>query len=263
MNENERSALAEYRASLGAKQPDAARDWSRLVGKIESGAQPMSVELEPPRRRRWAAWGVGAAAAVLLAVWAWPKFEPARGEDTAGVSQAAYEAEQRGTSAVVRPQPEPLRRMEPAPRPPAPDVPPEPIQDAEPEPRVKPEPQVPPESPPKPRANPAKGGEETSRPERDTKSEVQEPDVVAEAKALREARAALRDQNPSDALRRLRRYLSRFPQGVLRDEATLLRADALCMDGQREKSRDVAAHLVRTHPKSPLAARARAVCREP
>lgn len=253
MNENERSALAAYRASLGANQPDAARDWSRLVAKIEAGAQPLSVELEPPRRRRWAAWGVGAAVAVLLAVWAWPKSESARGEDAAGVSQAAYEAEQRASSAVVRPQPAPLRRMEPKSGRSARDVLPEPAAEDEPASQAMPEP------PPQP----ARGKEETPRLDRETKSEVQAPDVVAEAKALRAARAALRDQHPGDALRRLRRYLSRFPEGVLRDEATLLRADALCMDGQREKSRDVAARLVRTHPKSPLAARAKAVCREP
>lgn len=261
MNENERSALAAYRASLGAKQPEPARDWSRLVSKIEAGVQPLSVDIEPPRRRRWVAWGLGAAAAVLLAVWAWPKFEAAQGEDGTDGSAAAYEAGDRASSAVALPQPEPARRAGGRP---TPSISNPAVADDEAVPDVGPD--AGPEQPAEPPAESAAPTKRVPRAGSHAKpvAEASETrDVVAEAKALRAIRAALRDQHPGQALRRLRQYLSRFPTGVLRDEATLLRADALCMDGQREKARDVATQFVRAHPKSPLTARARDVCVEP
>lgn len=256
MNENERSALAAYRSSLGAKQPEPGRDWSRLLSKVEAGAQPMSVELEPPRRRRWIAWGLGAAAAVILAAWAWPRSEAAQGEDAAGASQAAYGAEERAPSGVTNTRREPARNTSPQ----APPVPEPPATDDD---AVS-------ESVPREGSKPAddsaraiikspRSGTETT-----PAADASKPEgVVAEAKALRAIRASIRDQKADQALRLLRRYLSRFPAGVLRDEATLLRADALCMDGQREMARGVASGFVRAHPKSPLTARARDVCREP
>lgn len=259
MNDSERSALAAYRTSLGERLPEPGRDWSRLVGKIEAGAQPLSVELEPPPRRRWLAWGVGAAAAVVLALWAWPRFEATQGEDSAGSSQAAYGAEEPAPSVLARPQPEPPRPTRTEPRPSTPEDPAPATQDD-----VRPDLVL--DEAPKHAAEPAGSTKQPTRSGTGAKpvAEVSKTeDVVAEAQALREIRASLRDQHAGDALRLLRRHLARFPSGVLRDEATVLRADALCMDGQREKARGVASGFVRTHPKSPLTARARGVCREP
>jgi len=254
MNENERLALAAYRTSLGAKQPEQARDWSRLVGKIEAGAQPLSVDLEPRRRRGWIAWGVGAAAAVLLAAWAWPRSEAAQGDEGSDASQAAYEVEGRASSAVARPQPEPVRGMGARPGPSIPGAPAAELEVV---------PDVIPQQPARPESDPMRRQPRIGKGTKPVTEVSETQDVVAEAKALRAIRASLRDQHPGQALRLLRRYLSRFPTGALRDEATLLRADALCLDGQPERARDVAARFVRTHPKSPLTARARGVCREP
>lgn len=256
MNENERSALAAYRSSLGAKQPEPGRDWSRLLSKIEAGTQPMSVELEPPSRRRWIAWSLGAVAAVALAVWAWPRPEAAQGESTADASQAAYGAEERAPSGVANTQRDPVQPMNPQPR----SVPQPPVTDDE----VVPEP-VRGELSAR-TAEPVKRSKKAppSGAEPESAADVPKPGgVVEEAKALRTVRALIRDRKADEALRLLRRYFSRFPTGELRDEATLLRADALCMDGQREMARGVASGFVRAHPKSPLTARAQDVCREP
>ena len=106
MNENERSALAAYRDALERKEPDAQRAWERLVEKIDAGAQPLSIDLEPPRRRPWLAWGLGAAAAVLLAVWAWPRGRAVEARDSGAGSEAMFEAERpHGQPVVAPPQP--------------------------------------------------------------------------------------------------------------------------------------------------------------
>ncbi|MGH1343008.1 MAG: tetratricopeptide repeat protein [Nannocystales bacterium] len=256
MNENERAALAEYRGSLGRKQPEQDRDWARLVSKIEAGAQPLSVELEARPRRRWLPWGLGAAVAVLSAVWAWPEPEPADAAHRPGGAQAAYGAGEQTSSASVRSQSLPVRSVDPGRQPSTsgapsvePDLPPAPV------PALAPE---------------ARRGIVDRRSRAPASGREVEPaaevpkthNVVAEAKALREIRAALRDQDGRHALGLLRRYRSRFPTGVLRDEATVLHADALCLDGQRERARTIAARFARSHPRSPLAGRARGLCED-
>ena len=208
---------------------------------------------------------MGAAAAVLLAMWAWPKFEAAQGDDGSRASQAAYDAEDGASSAVARPRPEPARAMGTRPDRSVPDA-------SAAELEVVPDvdldvvPEVIRQEPAKREADAAGPAKRPPRARRGTEpaAEVSETqDVVAEAKALRAIRVSVRDQHADQALRLLRRYLSRFPTGVLRDEATLLRADALCLDGQQQEAREVAARFVRAHPSSPLTARAMDVCHEP
>ena len=198
---------------------------------------------------------MGAAAAVLLALLAWPRLRGIQEEDVAGASQAAYGTQERKSSPSVTPQNSRLidtQERLPARETPAADVvvPTQHNLDEGSEPATE----------PRPRPNKStRSGADTKRAAETPKA----PDVVAEAKALRAIRASIRDKHAEHALGLLRRYLSRFPVGALRAEATVLRADALCLDGQREKAREVAAAFVRTHPKSPLAARARGVCRTP
>jgi len=58
--------------------------------------------------------------------------------------------------------------------------------------------------------------------------------IKSERRLLAHARARLQQGEPVAALKVLRQYASRFPQGKLHGEAGLLRVEALLRAGQRE-----------------------------
>lgn len=80
---------------------------------------------------------------------------------------------------------------------------------------------------------------------------VKTVDLSEEIRLLDEARVALRARAPGRALSTIQRYLSRFPRGSFRQEATVLRIEALAMNGNQAQAASEAKRFVITHPKSP------------
>lgn len=81
-------------------------------------------------------------------------------------------------------------------------------------------------------------------------------DVGAEAALIRAAKSATN----TESLALLDRHASEFPQGVLRRERELLRAERLCALGRGEEARAVAARFLADGSDDPLARRMRRVC---
>jgi TolA-binding protein len=83
--------------------------------------------------------------------------------------------------------------------------------------------------------------------------------LAREVSSIDSAREALRTKDPDRALAELSRYERAFPSGSLAPEALYLQLEALLQRGDQVGARAVAEKLLRAHPKSPQAARARAV----
>jgi hypothetical protein len=87
-----------------------------------------------------------------------------------------------------------------------------------------------------------------------------QPDISLEIAALDEARAALRQGRAESALAALDRYGAEYGKnGSLRVEATVLRIDALLRSGNRARATSLANAFLARNPKSPYAARVRAL----
>jgi hypothetical protein len=87
-----------------------------------------------------------------------------------------------------------------------------------------------------------------------------QPDISLEIAALDEARTALRQGRAGDALAALDRYGAEYGKnGGLRVEATVLRIDALLRSGNRARATALANAFLARNPKSPYAARVRAL----
>jgi TolA-binding protein len=69
------------------------------------------------------------------------------------------------------------------------------------------------------------------------------------------ARAAVAAQQPATALAALDEYQRRFPGGVLAQEATLLRIDALLARGDKASAARLGRQFLQRYPRSPMAAR--------
>lgn len=94
------------------------------------------------------------------------------------------------------------------------------------------------------------------------KGEPEDVDPLqAQARALRGARIALRDGDPERALAIATAAIEAHGSGGLVSELALVRIGALCARGQRAQARGEALVLQRSHPGSPVAARAG--CPEP
>lgn len=83
-------------------------------------------------------------------------------------------------------------------------------------------------------------------------------DLHAELVALEAVRAATAAGNPSEALRRLDAYGATFHGGKLREEASVLRIEALAARGDRDAANTAAEQLLRESPHTVYAARVRA-----
>jgi hypothetical protein len=87
-----------------------------------------------------------------------------------------------------------------------------------------------------------------------------QPDISLEITALDTARSALRGGRAPEALAALDRYDATFGRsGGLRVEATALRIDALLRSGRRDRAESLASAFLAHNPKSPYAARIRAL----
>jgi TolA-binding protein len=83
--------------------------------------------------------------------------------------------------------------------------------------------------------------------------------LADEVGALEGARAALARGDADAALRALDRYRATFPRGVLSQEATVLRVEALSRKGDRAAASDLARRFVDAHPESPTTERVRSL----
>jgi outer membrane protein assembly factor BamD (BamD/ComL family) len=87
-----------------------------------------------------------------------------------------------------------------------------------------------------------------------------QPDIALEISAVDTARTALRAGDAAGALAELDRYEGKFGRsGSLAPEAAVLRIEALLVRGDRARAKALADAFLAAHPKSPLAARVRAL----
>ena len=80
-------------------------------------------------------------------------------------------------------------------------------------------------------------------------------DLREEIRLLDQARAALKNEAPAEALERLGAYGARFPRGAFRQEAMVLRIEALGRSGDQAGARAMANRFLKEHPESPHAER--------
>ena len=85
------------------------------------------------------------------------------------------------------------------------------------------------------------------------------PDLQAEVSALGKARTALGRRDGQTALEELDLYTQAFPSGLLADEATVLRVDALELSGEATAAAALGRRYLGAHPTSPYGAHLRAV----
>jgi len=83
-------------------------------------------------------------------------------------------------------------------------------------------------------------------------------DLHLEIIALDGVHRAIETGSPREALARLDDYGKRFPTGKLREEATVLRIEALHAGGDRQAAERLAERLLRDSPNTPYVARVRA-----
>jgi len=76
-------------------------------------------------------------------------------------------------------------------------------------------------------------------------------DLRDEIRLLDQARAAVRAGNGSEALALLGKYNRRYPRGQFRQEAQVLRVEALEQSGQKEAAAELGKQFVAAHPESP------------
>ncbi len=81
--------------------------------------------------------------------------------------------------------------------------------------------------------------------------------VGEEITMLDEARREMNAGRSANALAVLGRYDTRFPHGVMSEEARVLEIEALARSGQRARARELGASFIASHPSSPLVSRVR------
>ncbi|HWB79851.1 MAG TPA: hypothetical protein VG755_33030 [Nannocystaceae bacterium] len=227
-----RGLMDEYRGRISPSGPRIDRNWAAIETRARAAA--------PPVRRGWLR--IAIAAGVLAAgVAALLSMRPERSQEiTPRHEIAPYELEPQPAAAPVveAPQceaPEPAARAEPI--------------------------EVPAPVPEPPAVRTAARKPAPAAPKRSDDDLAHA--LAQEAALLRRARAQLRDGDATAALRVLDEHTRRFADGALVEEALVLRIDARCAAGQRERARTDADAFLRRYATSPLAARVRRACAEP
>ncbi len=124
---------------------------------------------------------------------------------------------------------------------------------------VKPVPTVAPVAPAPENAAPA-GPEPEPAQKRSPASSRSADNLAQEVAILSRASAELRAGRPAAALKALEEHQREFPGGVLTQERTAARIQALCALGRTKEARSELARLSRKSPDSPHEARARKAC---
>jgi TolA-binding protein len=76
-------------------------------------------------------------------------------------------------------------------------------------------------------------------------------ELRGEIRLIDAARSALRAGSPEQARQLLEKYAQRYPNGSFRQEAAVLRVEALERSGQRAKASSLARQFLEEHPESP------------
>jgi hypothetical protein len=98
----------------------------------------------------------------------------------------------------------------------------------------------------------------SSRPTRDSKSTTDNAptsDIRAQIALIDEAHAALKNHAPGDALRAVDLYASRYPGGLLDQEAAVIRIEAVDQGGNHARATSMARAFLAKHPTSAHAKR--------
>jgi len=94
---------------------------------------------------------------------------------------------------------------------------------------------------------------------RDSKSTTQEAapasDIRAQIALIDEAHAAVKRHAPADALRAVDLYASRYPGGLLDQEAAVIRIEAVDQGGNHARAASMARAFLAKHPSSAHAKR--------
>jgi hypothetical protein len=119
--------------------------------------------------------------------------------------------------------------------------------------------------PPQPDNAEPKGDAPTAAPQnlashRKSAARVPAESLAKEVVILSRAGAALHRGRPGEALTALAEHQREFPTGVLAQERSAARAQALCALGRLQEARKELFQLARTSPNSPLESRARKAC---
>lgn len=94
-------------------------------------------------------------------------------------------------------------------------------------------------------------------------SSTEVDELRAEMALIREARQALQADRPKGALEVLDAHARAFPRGQMREDAAVLRIEALCAAGKAPQARAEVRLFLRAFPGSAHAQRMRATCSEP
>lgn len=114
---------------------------------------------------------------------------------------------------------------------------------------------------PPPDPPPAPAPEEPPLRRPSPKEPVPKSSMERELSRVREAGAALRSGDGARARQLADDYLREFPGGAFAPEVQVVRAEAICLQGQLDLARIEAVRLATALAGSPLAARAAAICR--
>jgi hypothetical protein len=93
------------------------------------------------------------------------------------------------------------------------------------------------------------------------RSQTEVDPLAAEIALVDRIESRLRADEPAHALRLADRHAKRFAKGVFRDEVEVLRADALCRLGERQRARLAVEAFTASRAGSPLAHRMSSICR--
>jgi outer membrane protein assembly factor BamD (BamD/ComL family) len=88
-------------------------------------------------------------------------------------------------------------------------------------------------------------------------------DLREEIRLLDQARAAVRTGANLQALKLLEKYERRYPRSQFRQEAQVLRVEALARSGQKQAAAALGKKFVAEHPESPHVERVQAVTGSP
>lgn len=255
--------MSERPADELPEMSDSMRDYVAAFAAVERPKAVMSAETwaaieqeTAPDRRRVIVLGIGAAlavaAAVVLAVTSLDGsvLEREDGDPSVQAPHAGEVDETGGELSFKTPAKKvetPANEPAPAPLEANPEVPPDP----EGVPLVPEPPEVAEPDPPRPKPR-----KHTAKPE-----PKPEPSLEDELLLFKQAKRAADSGRANEALALLDRYAKEFPKGVLRLEAQVVRAEALCAAGRTSAAIKLRDRFVDSHPSHPLASRMRDVCK--
>lgn len=248
--------MSERPADELPEMSDSMRDYVAAFAAVERPKAAMSAETwaaieqeTAPDRRRVLVLGIGAALAVAAAVvLAFTSLDGSTLEQQDGDPSVqaphAGEVDETGGELSFK---TPAKKIEARTNEPAP-APVEANTEVAPDPAGVP---IVPEPPARPKPR-----KQTAKPE-----PKPEPSLEDELLLFKQAKAAADSGRANDALSLLDRYAKEFPNGVLRLEAQVVRAEALCSAGRTSAANKLRDRFVDGHPSHPLASRMRDVCR--